>query len=105
MQIINVPRGYGKTNKLLKLAEENGYTIIVATLAKKNKLKEEILYNKYHRVSVYTAEEFIHGLNGARFSKNDKICIDDMDEVLQAIIGFDIVYATCSIPYDETPLQ
>ncbi len=98
MEILNLPKGSGKTSKLVELASENNCAIIVSSIQKKNKLKEYILYSPYS-VNVYTVQEFIHGINGAKFSKADKICIDDMDEVLQQFIGFDIAYATCSIPY------
>lgn len=97
MKILNYPRCTGKTTELIKLAGEGGYPIIVSTIQKKNKLKEQILVSPYS-VKVFTAQEFIHGLNGAKFAPNVKICIDDMDEVLQAIVGFEIEYATCSIP-------
>ena len=97
MKILNYPRCTGKTTELIKLAGEGGYPIIVSTIQKKNKLKEQILVSPYS-VEVFTAQEFIHGLNGAKFAPDPKICIDDMDEVLQQIIGFEIEYATCTIP-------
>lgn len=101
MKIINVPRGSGKSEELIRLAAENNCSIVVSSAAKKDKILEKILYNK-SRVPVYTVAEFLHGVNGAVFTKEDKICIDDMDEVLQEIIGFNIAYATCSIPYEES---
>jgi len=97
MKILNYPRCTGKTTELIKLAGESNLPIIVSTVQKKNKLKEQILVSPY-LVEVFTAQEFIHGLNGAKFAPDAKICIDDMDEVLQQIIGFEIEYATCTIP-------
>ena len=97
MKILNYPRCTGKTTELVKLAAESNSPIIVSTIQKKNKLKEQILVSPYS-VEVFTAQEFIHGLNGAKFAPDAKICIDDMDEVLQEIVGFEIEYATCSIP-------
>lgn len=97
MKILNYPRCTGKTTELIKLAGESNLPIIVSTVQKKNKLKEQILVSPYS-VEVFTAQEFIHGLNGAKFAPDAKICIDDMDEVLQQIIGFEIEYATCTIP-------
>lgn len=97
MKILNYPRCTGKTTELIKLADENGCPIIVATVQKKKKIKEQTLTTPY-TVEVYTVDEFLHGLNGARFTPDTKVCIDDMDEVLQAIIGFEIKYATCTIP-------
>ncbi len=97
MKILNYPRGSGKTQELIKLAAESNSPIIVSTIQKKNKLKEQILVSPYS-VEVFTAQEFIHGLNGAKFAPDAKICIDDMDEVLQQIVGFEIEYATCTIP-------
>ena len=99
MRIINVPKSSGKSSNLLKYANDNGYAIIVSSVAKKNKMKEEILHNRYYNVCVYTVREFLHGLNGAKFSKDDKLCIDDVEDVLQELIGFEIDTATCSIPY------
>ena len=97
MKILNYPRCTGKTTELIKLAGESNLPIIVSTIQKKNKLKEQILVSPYS-VEVFTAQEFIHGLNGAKFAPDAKICIDDMDEVLQQIICFEIEYATCTIP-------
>ena len=97
MKILNYPRGSGKTQALVKLAGESNLPIIVSTPQKKAKLKEQILVSPFS-VEVFTAQEFIHGLNGAKFAPDAKICIDDMDEVLQEIVGFEIEYATCSIP-------
>ena len=97
MKILNYPRCTGKTTELVKLAGEAGYPIIVSTEQKKKKLKEQILVSPYS-IEVFTAAEFLHGLNGAKFDPNSKICIDDMDEVLQYIVGFEIAYATCTIP-------
>lgn len=100
MRVINIPKGSGKSSGLLKYANENGYAVIVSSVSKKNKLKDIALYEGYHNTSIYTVHEFLHGLHGARFSKDDKLCIDDMDEVLQEIVGFEIDTATCSIPFE-----
>lgn len=97
MKILNYPRCTGKTTELVKLAGEGEYPIIVSTEQKKKKLKEYILTSPYS-IEVFTVQEFLHGLNGAKFSMDNKICIDDMEEVLQAIVGFEIAYATCTIP-------
>lgn len=97
MKILNYPRCTGKTTELIKLAGESNLPIIVSTIQKKNKLKEQILVSPYS-IEVFTAQEFIHGLNGAKFAPDAKICIDDIDEVLQQIVGFEIEYATCTIP-------
>lgn len=101
MKIINVPRQSGKSKWLLKHAYENNYAIIVSTLAKKNKLKEEALYNKFYGVKIFTTREFLHGVNGAKFGRDDKVCIDDMEEVLADLIGFEIDTVTCTIPFSE----
>lgn len=101
MKIINVPKGSGKSNYLLKYAYDNGYAIIVSSLAKKNKLKEEALDNKFYGAKIFTTREFLHGVNGAKFSRDDKICIDDLEEVLQDLVGFEIDTATCSIEFKE----
>ena len=101
MRIINAGRQTGKSTYLLKYANEHGYTVLVSTISAKNKMKEEIILNKYHNVKVFTVHEFLHGLNGARFGINDKVCVDNLDAVLEEIIGFTIDTATCCIPFSN----
>ena len=58
MEIINVPRAFGKTTNIIMRAVKTGYPIIVGTSSQKNVLKDKIRRITDKEVEVYTIFDF-----------------------------------------------
>lgn len=105
MKIINKGRGQGKTIELIKISNENRYPIICSTAAKARIVKEiaeEMKLDIPKPIDIYDL------LKGRRDGYRDMfkgVLIDDLKEVLEEIIKFDIKYVTtsCEVIKDEIP--
>ncbi len=102
MEIINIPKGTGKTDKLIEIAKEKGYPIIVASKGAEVNInnKAYLKYGHFNGVTVFTVHDFMYNTNGL-FTKDTKVLVDDIENVLQAFVGFEIDTATCSIPFSK----
>ena len=65
MEIIDVPRAFGKTTNLIMRAVKTGYPIIVGTSSQKNVLKDQIRKITDKEVDVYTIFDFCELSNTA----------------------------------------
>lgn len=85
MEILNNPRGTGKTTIIVNKAIKTGYPILVGTECQKHFLGG--ITEKY--IKVYTVEEFIH------LKENPKhILIDELPRVLYELLETDVELAT-----------
>lgn len=87
MEILNVPRGYGKSTRLIMKAVETGYSIIVG----KQYLRDlaERITNK--EIKIYSAYEFA-SIDAMKRDKN--ILIDDLPLVLSILLNTNVEMAT-----------
>lgn len=87
MEILNNPRGTGKTTIIVNKAIKTGYPILVGTKNKKHFL--EGITEKY--IKVYTVEEFIHLKEK---EKPEHILIDELPHVLYELLETGVELAT-----------
>ena len=92
MDIIDIPRGYGKTWMTINRAKETGYPIIVDTTFNKRLIMERLREYRYEDVSVYTVKEWITMRNKPK----DQIIIDELPMVLTNLFGARVDLATLS---------
>ena len=85
MEILNNPRGTGKTTIIVNKAIKTGYPILIGTKNQKHFL--EGITEKY--IKVYTVEEFIH-----LKEKPKHILIDELPRVLYELLETDVELAT-----------
>ena len=85
MEILNNPRGTGKTTTIVNKAIRTGYPVLVGT--KDQKRFFESITEKY--IKVYTVEEFIY-----LKEKPKHILIDELPSVLYELLETDIELAT-----------
>ncbi|MBO7710607.1 MAG: hypothetical protein J6S83_09070 [Lachnospiraceae bacterium] len=81
MERIIGERGSGKTTKLLKLAQENGYVIVVPTITMADYVSDMAKKLGYN-VKVISAYEFFWH---RPWHRDDHYVIDELDLFLQAI--------------------
>lgn len=84
MEILNNPRGTGKTTIIVNKAIKTGYPILVGTECQKHFLES---IEKY--IKVYTVEEFIY-----MKEKPEHILIDELPRVLYELLETDVELAT-----------
>lgn len=91
MEIMNLPRGCGKSTNIIIEAVNTGYPVIVGTNMQKRHLERrtEEITNK--RISIYTAEEF---LRGKIDFKHKKVLIDELPFVLSYLLNAECEMAT-----------
>lgn len=87
MEILNVPRGYGKSTRLIMKAIETGYPILVGTESMKQHLRNLAKEITNKEIKIYAAYEF---------SNIDvkNILIDDLPLVLSIILNTNVEMAT-----------
>lgn len=85
MEILNNPRGTGKTTIIVNKAIQTGYPVLVGTENQKDFL--ENITEK--RIKVYTVEEFIY-----LKEKPEHILIDELPRVLYELLETDVELAT-----------
>ena len=86
MEILNNPRGTGKTTIIINKAIQTGYPILVGTECQKYLLKEKIIKKE---IEVYTVEEFLK-----LEKKPEHILIDELPNVLYNLLNSDVELAT-----------
>ena len=91
MEILNVPRGYGKSTRLIMKAVETGYPIIVGTESMKQYLRDLAERITDKKVKIYSASEFAF-IDAMKRDKN--ILIDDLPFVLSILLNTNVEMAT-----------
>ena len=91
MEILNVPRGYGKSTRLIMEAVETGYPIIVGTESMKRYLRDLAEKITDKQVKIYSAYEFAY-IDPTKRDKN--ILIDDLPLVLSILLNTNVEMAT-----------
>ena len=94
MEIINVPRAFGKTTNIIMRAVKTGYPIIVGTSSQKNLLEYQIKRITDKEVEVYTIFDFCDNgkLRGKDKPKN--VLIDELPVVLSIMLNANVDMAT-----------
>ena len=92
MDIIDIPRGYGKTWMAIIRAKETGYPIIVNTIYNKGLLIKELHEYGCENIKVYTAKEWIEMRN----KPEDQIIIDELPMVLSNLFEARVDLVTLS---------
>ena len=98
MEIIEAPRGFGKTRWLLYKSQETRYPILVGT----NSDKEYLIENaKQHGINIPTPISVselrvgnIMGYDYFKINDVDKVLVDELPHVLSILIGVDVEMAT-----------
>lgn len=91
MEILNVPRGYGKSTRLIMKAVETGYPIIVGTESMKQYLRDLAKGITDKEVKIYSAYEFAD-IDAMKRDKN--ILIDELPLVLSILLNTNVEMVT-----------
>lgn len=91
MEILNVPRGYGKSTRLIMKAVETGYPIIVGTGSMKQYIRDLAERITDKEVKIYSAYEFAD-IDAMKRDKN--ILIDELPLVLSILLNTNVEMAT-----------
>lgn len=91
MEILNVPRGYGKSTRLIMKAVETEYPIIVGTESMKQYLRDLAKKITDKEIKIYSAYEFA-SIDPTKRSKN--ILIDELPLVLSILLNTNVEMAT-----------
>ena len=96
MEIMNLPRGCGKSTNIIIEAVKTGYPVIVGTKSQKRDLEycAEKITNK--RISIYTVEEFCDDdfWRGKIDFNPNKVLIDELPSVLRYLLNAECEMAT-----------
>ena len=85
MEIINVPRAFGKTTNLIMRAVKTGYPIIVGTSSQKNVLKDRIRRITDKEVEVYTIFDFCDNNKFRGKGKPENVLIDVLEMIADCV--------------------
>lgn len=91
MEIIDLPRSYGKTEIAIRRAHETGYPIIVATADRKCCIKRRIKEKGYKDIDVYTVSEWLHK---GSYKQYKYIIIDELDSILYLLLNATVEMVT-----------
>lgn len=91
MEILNVPRRYGKSTRLIMNAVETGYPIIVGTESMKQYLYDLAKRITNKEIKIYSVYEFVD-INTMKRDKN--ILIDELPLVLSILLNTNVKMAT-----------
>ena len=91
MDIIDIPRGCGKTSIAIWRAKNTNCPIIVANKQYKHNLMFRLLANNITDVKIYTIQEWIDKKDK---NPNTPVIIDELKMVLNAILDADIEMVT-----------
>ena len=96
MEIINVPRAFGKTTNIIMRAVKTGYPIIVGTSSQKDELKYQIRRITDKEVEVYTVCEFCDKdrFRGSNKPRPENVLIDELPIVLSIMLNANVDMAT-----------
>lgn len=94
MEILNIPRGFGKTTNIIVRSIETGYPIIVNNEMEKRRIKR-VAESAFRRdVTVFTIEEFRDNDIWGYLGKPKKVLIDELPNVLRFLLESDCEMAT-----------
>lgn len=101
MEIINLPRGDGKTTYAIIEAMKTGYPIITMNGVMKRELERYVKKFYGEDIVVYTISEFCDDnfWRGRADKKPEKVIIDELPLVLSQILGCDCKMATMTGKY------
>lgn len=91
MEILNVPRGYGKSTRLIMKAVETGYPIIVGTKSMKQCLSDLAERITDKEVKIYSVYEFT---DLDVMKRDENILIDELPFVLSIMLDTNVEMAT-----------
>lgn len=94
MEILNVPRGYGKSTRLIMKAVETGYPIIVGTNSMKQYLRDRAKKITDNEVKIYSAYEFCDSNFKRTNSIPENVLIDELPLVLSILLNTNVEMAT-----------
>ena len=92
MKIISLPRGMGKTTKLMKISAESGASIVCRNLQTAKAIAEEAERLKLKIPFPATYHSVLKG--GALSLDTREVLVDDVDYFLEFIIGRPVKCAT-----------
>ena len=96
MEIINLPRGYGKTTNIIIKAAKTGYPIITLYDARRRCIERRAEEITNQKITVYTVAEFLD--DDFWCDKIDKkpehVLIDELPFVLEELLGAKCEMAT-----------
>lgn len=90
MEIIDLPRGYGKTEIAIRRAHETGCPIIVATADRERRIKRKLKEKGYTDIDVYTVIEWLKESH----KQHEYIIIDELELVLYLLLNTTVEMAT-----------
>ena len=95
MEIMNLPRGCGKSTNIIVESINTGYPIIVGTINQKKYLMETARKITMQPILVYTVNEFCSDMfwNDKSY-KPKKVLIDELPNILSILLGTDCEMAT-----------
>ena len=91
MDIIDIPRGCGKTSIAINYAKMTGCPIIVANEQSKSDLRFRLLSNNIRDVDVYTIREW---LDKKRDIDQTSVIIDELGMTLNSLLDANVDMAT-----------
>ena len=100
MNIICKPRNCGKTYDLIMESARTGHPIVTATSAEARFINEEAKRMRVHIKQAISVREYeIFKNNGSLFNSlswTGKVLIDNVELVLNDLLGAEVVTATCT---------
>lgn len=89
MKILSALRGAGKTEKIIDLAYETGYPIVVLNGTRKKLIEDRIKYKGW-KIPVYTVLYY----KEHKQLQHKPILLDDLDDIIQSYLETNVVLAT-----------
>ena len=94
MEILNVPRGFGKTTIIIDRAIKTGYPIIVSHEMEKCRIQREAKNRLQRTIPVFTVKEFYNDDTWGCLGRPPKVLIDELPSVLNYLLDSDCEMAT-----------
>lgn len=94
MEILNVPRGFGKTTNILIKAITTGYPVVVANRVFREDAKRRLGQITRKNIEIYTIKEFCNDDFWRGRKRPEKVLIDDLNVILREILNADCEMAT-----------
>lgn len=95
MVIYNMPKTISGTDYLISESRETGYPIVVATYAHKHFLIEKLERLDIKGIQVFAVDEILRW--GLRGYKIDGLLVEDLDCVLNELLGAPVKIATITM--------
>lgn len=96
MEIMNLPRGCGKTTNIIIEAVKTGYPIITLCNAMRKRIERRAEEITNQKITVYTVAEFLDDgfWRGKIDKKPEYVLIDELSFVLEELLGAKCEMAT-----------